>query len=88
METAREVGPSLLIVDLHAGGFDPFELARLMKQDVQLSGVKLLGFFSHVQTKLMRQAKEAGFDYVLPRSAFASRLGEILGGKFVETTEE
>lgn len=78
---ARETETTLIIVDLHAQQFDALALARTLKADEQLKAVNLLGFFSHVQTALMRQAKEAGYDYVLPRSAFTGRLAEILEGK-------
>lgn len=78
VEAARDTKPALVIVDLHARQFDPLALARTLKQDAQLCDIPLLGFFSHVQTALMHQAKEAGYDYVLPRSAFTNRLAEIL----------
>lgn len=81
IEAARETNAALVVVDLHAKQFDPFALARALKEDAQLSTVKLLGFFSHVQTALMQQAKEAGFDYILPRSVFSNRLAEILEGR-------
>jgi PleD family two-component response regulator len=80
IEAAREIKPALLIVDLHARQFDPLALARTFKADTELNVIALLGFFSHVQTALMQQAKEAGYDYVLPRSAFTNRLAEILEG--------
>jgi hypothetical protein len=48
--------------------------------DESLRAVPLLGFFSHVQTELQQRAKEAGFDRVMPRSAFSKNLAEILGG--------
>jgi hypothetical protein len=38
----------------------------------------LLGFFSHVHTALMHQAQEAGYNQVMPRSAFTKRLPEII----------
>ena len=78
---AREELPSLVITDLHSQKCDPFSLATQLKADETLSGVPLLGFFSHVQTELQRQAEQAGFDRVLPRSAFSARLPEILEGK-------
>jgi len=40
--------------------------------------VPLLGFFSHVEVELQRNALSAGFDQVIPRSVFARDLGEIL----------
>jgi CheY-like chemotaxis protein len=84
IETAREAKPSLVIVDLHASRFDPLALCSSLKADAALSTIPMLGFFSHVQTILMQQAKAAGYDYVLPRSAFTHKLAEILTGKFTE----
>jgi CheY-like chemotaxis protein len=82
IEAAHELNPALVIVDLHAQKFDPLALARTFKHDPQLSRIHLLGFFSHVQTALMQQAKEAGYDFVLPRSAFTTKLAEILKGNY------
>ena len=79
IEAARETKAALIIVDLHATRFDPLALARALKADPHLSATSLLGFFSHVQTALMQQAQEAGYDLVLPRSAFTARLPEIIG---------
>jgi hypothetical protein len=55
-------------------------LARAFKADENLKAIPLLGFFSHVQTELQQAALAAGFDRVMPRSAFAKHLAEILGG--------
>jgi chemosensory pili system protein ChpA (sensor histidine kinase/response regulator) len=73
--------PALVIVDLHSQRCDPIELARQLKSDAQLREIPLLGFFSHVQTELQQRAEQAGFDQVVPRSAFAKNLREILLGK-------
>lgn len=70
IEKAREA--RLVIADLHNQKIDAVELAR------ELSGVKLLGFFSHVETELRQKALEAGYDSVIPRSVFARDLAEIL----------
>lgn len=78
IRAARDETPSLIIFDLHAQRLDPFELARQLKADEELRHIRLLGFFSHVQTELERRAREAGFEQVMPRSAFARRLAEIL----------
>src|SRR5258707_8303400 len=80
LETARRDRPSLIICDLHSQKVDPIELAKQLKADEELRSIQLLGFFSHVQTELQRQAEAAGFDRVLPRSAFSRYLGEILSG--------
>jgi PleD family two-component response regulator len=78
INAAREEKPSLIIFDLHAERLDPFELARELKGDDELRHIRLLGFFSHVQTELERKARDAGFDQVMPRSAFTRKLAEIL----------
>jgi CheY-like chemotaxis protein len=77
---ARLEQPSMVICDLHSQRVDPIELARELKADDQLCSIPLLGFFSHVQTELQREAEAAGFDQVLPRSAFTKNLGRILSG--------
>jgi len=75
---ARETNPALIVVDLHNQKIDPVALARELKGDEELQSIKLLGFFSHVQTELQRNALAAGFDQVIPRSVFARDLPEIL----------
>jgi CheY-like chemotaxis protein len=70
VEKAREA--RLILVDLHNQKMDPIEVAR------ELRGTNLIGFFSHVETELQRKALAAGFDQVLPRSAFARDLPKIL----------
>ena len=75
---ARETKPGLIVVDLHNQRIEPVALARALKSDEELRGIKLLGFFSHVQTELQRNALGAGFDQVIPRSVFARDLPNLL----------
>lgn len=79
LSLARETAPDLIIVDLHAQKLNPFEIARALKSDEQLASIRLLGFFSHVQTELQKAASAAGYDVVVPRSVFSRDLAEILG---------
>lgn len=78
VEKAREKKPRLIIVDLHNQKMDAETLAQELKADDELRGIPLLGFFSHVQTELQRNALAAGFDRVIPRSVFARDLPQIL----------
>jgi PleD family two-component response regulator len=80
LASAREHKPNLIIVDLHAQRIDPMALAKSLKSDAELEGIELLGFFSHVETELMHQASAAGYDRVMPRSAFAGNLANIISG--------
>ena len=76
IEKAREA--RLILVDLHNQKIDPVALARELKSDEQLRAIPMVGFFSHVETELQRNALAAGFDQVLPRSVFARDLPRIL----------
>ena len=78
LQKARETRPRLIVVDLHNQKIDAAGLARELRSDEQLRDIRLLGFFSHVQTELQRNAMAAGFDRVLPRSVFAQNLEQIL----------
>jgi CheY-like chemotaxis protein len=73
----RESRPELLILDLHAAG-DPLALIRALEADESTRGVRIVGFYSHVDQALREAAIEAGIDEVLPRSAFTVKLAGIL----------
>ena len=81
IESALQNRPAVIIVDLHAQKIDPIALAKQLKADERLRAIPVVGFFSHVQTELQRQAQEAGFDRVLPRSVFTRDLADILSGQ-------
>ena len=78
IQKVRETQPRLVIVDLHNQKIDPNELAK------ELPGIRLLGFFSHVQTDLQRNAIAAGFDEVIPRSIFTRDLPKILATDYTD----
>ena len=73
---AREA--HLILVDLHNQKLDPVDLATDLKADEELRAIPMIGFFSHVETELQRNALAAGFDQVLPRSVFARDLPKII----------
>ena len=77
---ARDEAPTLIIADLNANCCDAVELARALKGDDALAAIPLLGFFSHIQTELQQAAIAAGYDRVMPRSAFTKNLADILAG--------
>ena len=79
VSAAREQLPDLIIVDLHNERLNPLELARELKANESVQAIPLLGFLSHVQTELQGAAVEAGYDRVIPRSAFSRDLAKILG---------
>ncbi len=73
-----EEPPGLIIVDLHNQKLNPIELATHLRADDKLTAVPLLGFFSHVEADLQRQALEAGYNEVIPRSIFASDAARLI----------
>ena len=70
IEKARQA--DLVIVDLQNQKIDPLTLPA------ELGPIQLLGFFSHVEVELQRNAIAAGFHRVIPRSVFARDLAQIL----------
>lgn len=78
LDTARRDPIALVIVDLHSQKVDPIALAVSLKNDDQLRTIPLIGFFSHVQVELQQAATAAGYDRVMPRSAFVNKLSEML----------
>lgn len=81
VSAAVEQPPDLILCDLHNEKINPVDLAREVKSQESLKAIRLLGFFSHVQTDLQRAALEAGYDQVIPRSVFSRDLAQILGGE-------
>jgi CheY-like chemotaxis protein len=84
IQKVRETKPRLIVVDLHNQKFDSNALANELKSDEQLREIRILGFFSHVQTELQRNAIAAGFDQVIPRSVFARDLPKILSTDYTD----
>lgn len=78
LRSVQQDPPALIIFDLQTERIDPFATVEALKADEQTRPLRTLGFFSHVQTDLLRRAQAAGFDQVLPRSAFTQRLPELL----------
>jgi DNA-binding NarL/FixJ family response regulator len=75
---ARELRPSLAIFDLNSGKTDPLRTIGLLKSDAEAGAIRTIAFASHVHVDLIDAARLAGADEVLPRSAFAARLADIL----------
>ncbi|OFW46376.1 MAG: hypothetical protein A3J29_17915 [Acidobacteria bacterium RIFCSPLOWO2_12_FULL_67_14b] len=74
----RERSPRLVILDLNSQRVRPLEAVAALKADAALASVPTVGFVSHVQADLIAQARAAGIDQVLARSAFVQQLSELL----------
>lgn len=73
----------VLIVDLTA---DPRQRIDLVRPILGSNGgLKSLAFFSHVERDVRDEAKEAGFDLVVPRSRMAHAGGELVSQLVAES---
>ncbi len=73
---AEEHHPAIIFVDLSDGHFPLADARREMR--AAAPAARLVGFASHVDMKAFKAAREAGFDRVLSRSEFVTRLPELL----------
>jgi DNA-binding NarL/FixJ family response regulator len=78
LDRAKQDRPALVIFDLDSAKTDPVRTIAAIKSDPALADIRTLGFASHVHTDLIGAARRAGAEQVLPRSAFASNLADIL----------
>ncbi len=69
---------ALAILDLNHKRLDVLAWLKGFKSDAATAGIPVLGFLSHVQTDLKRQAVEARCDLVVPRSIFSAQLPQLL----------
>lgn len=77
-EAALRLGQewSRVLIDLNLSRGDSLAMIRRLR--VAYSDVPIIGYCSHVQEDLQRQALEAGCTTVLPRSAFVQQLPSLL----------
>ena len=61
----------VLVVDLTDAELSGVGLVRTLTAEGAPAGVRTLGFYSHVEAEARRQAEDAGFDLVVPRSRMA-----------------
>lgn len=78
LDVVRRTPPALAVFDLHSAKSDPFRTIAALKNTPAGPRVRTVAFFAHVQTELADAARAAGADEVMPRSAFAAKLHEIL----------
>ncbi len=66
--------PGLVVLDLHIGDVDWRQaVARAKEQDVPV-----LAFGRHTEADLLRSAREAGCDRVVPRSTLVEELPQLI----------
>jgi CheY-like chemotaxis protein len=64
-------GSQVLVVDLTSDTVDGVTLVDSLRGGGEMHDVRVLGFYSHVDTATRERAEGAGFDLVVPRSRMA-----------------
>jgi CheY-like chemotaxis protein len=75
-----EAQPQIILLDLNSRAFPAVSWIRDLKSDPATQAIPIVGFVSHVQEQLIAEARAAGCDSVMARSAFTKNLPEILKG--------
>ncbi len=73
-----EANPQAIFVDLNSRNLAPIELIRALKADSATNSIRIIGFVSHVEEELIADARAAGCDAVMARSAFTQQLPNLL----------
>jgi CheY-like chemotaxis protein len=71
-------GARLVIMDLDSPRLPVAATLAELRGEPSLTGLPIVGFFSHVEAQRGREAAAAGCTTVLPRSAFVQKLDGLL----------
>ena len=66
--------PSLVVLDLHVTGVEWPEVVSMAKE----AGVPVLAFGRHTAVDLLRAARDAGCDRVVPRSTLVEEMPQLI----------
>jgi hypothetical protein len=73
--SARVANASAIILDLN---YVPPQLIASLKSAPETRTITLIGYVSHVESQVIREAKASGCDTIMARSSFVQKLGAIM----------
>lgn len=76
LKTCRDGNAAALLLEL--GNGTPLETVRALRKEKATRELPIIGFLSHVDRELARQAEEAGVTRVMPRSQFSETLPDLM----------
>lgn len=82
-----EAEPAGIFLDLNCRGLPAVDWIRTLKADPATKGIRITGFVSHIQEQLISDARAAGCDQVMARSAFTQQLPNLLRRLATESKE-
>jgi CheY-like chemotaxis protein len=77
---AREYGPEVVLLDISLPRLDGYEIARRMREDVQLRSATLIAITGYGQSHDRARAAAAGFDYHLTKPVEYTSLQRLFRG--------
>jgi DNA-binding NarL/FixJ family response regulator len=77
VSACSEAGTAALLLELSSNG-EPLAAIRALRQAKSTKDLPIIGFLSHVDQALAREAQSAGATRVLPRSQFSETLPDLL----------
>ena len=80
-ETARVNSSRVVLLDLTYPGLDVSKIVS------DAAGLRVVAYGPHVEAEMLRAARRAGCDLVLPRSKFVEELPAILKGGMINRGE-
>ena len=76
--TIAQARPAAILLDLNHRQVPVIDWIRALKADPATRQIRIVGFVSHVQEQLIAEARGAGCDTVMARSAFVQQLPNLL----------
>ena len=73
-----EAQPQAIFLDLNSRAVGALDWIRALKANPATQPIPIIGFVSHVQEQLIADARRAGCDQVMARSAFTKQLPTLL----------
>ena len=77
---ACEAGATGVLANLDSPRLAAVEAVRTLRADARFAAVPVVGYLSHVHADRAQEARAAGFDRVLARSAFVQELPALVAG--------
>jgi CheY-like chemotaxis protein len=75
-----EAHPQAILLDLNTPGLAALDWIRTLKAEPLTRSLRIVAFVSHLQGDLISEARAAGCDSVMSRSAFTQQLPNLLQG--------
>jgi CheY-like chemotaxis protein len=75
---AREIRPDVIFCDIGLPDMDGFEVARAIRKEAVLAGVRLIALTGYAQPEDLAHATEAGFDFHVAKPADLDKVYRLL----------